>query len=290
MAGLTTLKGKVAVITGGASGIGKSIAKRMLAAGMKVVIADIDPASLKATADELGVLGVPTDVRRYDAVKTLAKAAVEVHGTVHVICNNAGIGPFARMDALTLEDWKWMIDVNLWGVIHGVQAFLPILQANKDGGHVVNTASTAGMIAGPRAGAYITTKFAVVGLTETLASEMALDGGKVGVSILLPGPVRTNIAANSRNRPTDVGEGKLRGIELEEAFADDLFGDQSIPYISPDEVGALVVRGIQEKDLWIFTHPDPPMFSMITDRQDQIAAAAAAQRARRAAVRQKERA
>jgi NAD(P)-dependent dehydrogenase (short-subunit alcohol dehydrogenase family) len=281
LVGLTTLKDKVAVITGGASGIGKAIAQKMLATGMKVVIADVDAGALQKTADELGVLGVQTDVRSFEAVENLAKKAVEEHGAVHVVCNNAGIGPWARIDELSLQDWKWMIDVNLMGVIHGINAFLPILKANPDGGHIVNTSSTAGMIVGPKAGAYVTTKFAIVGLSETLAAEMELDGGKIGVSILMPGPTRTNLKASSANRPSDVGSGGLQGLELEEVFSEDLFDGAPIPYVTPELVGELVVRGIQEKDLWIFTHLEPAMMSMIQERQDRIIEAVRTQIARR---------
>ena len=146
---MDAVEGKVAVVTGGASGIGKAMAQRFQAAGMHVVIADVEQGALDATAAELGVVGVQTDVSDADSVAALAAAVVDRFGTAHVICNNAGVGGGGVIAGQTLKDWKWIIDVNLWGVVHGLHSFLPLLLANPDGGHVVNTASMAGLSAWP---------------------------------------------------------------------------------------------------------------------------------------------
>ena len=205
MSGLPDLSGKVAVVTGGASGIGKGIATQLVAEGARVIIADIQRDAMAATAAEIGAaLAVQVDVSDPSSVDALARQVIETFGAVHVVCNNAGIGPLAPVADLTLDDWRWMIGVNLWGVIHGVHTFLPILKQNRDGGHIVNTASMAGLVAGPRLGAYAAAKYGVVGLTEVLAAELAADNSRVGVSVLCPGTVHTNIGNSSRNRPADL--------------------------------------------------------------------------------------
>ncbi|NTH16717.1 SDR family NAD(P)-dependent oxidoreductase [Agrobacterium rhizogenes] len=275
MSALTSLRNKVAVVTGGASGIGKGMAQRMLAAGMKVVIADVEAEALKHTADEFGVLGVRTDVRNFASVQALAEAAIAEYGAVHVICNNAGIGPMAPIADLTLDDWRWMIDVNLWGVIHGVQAFLPILKANPDGGHIVNTSSTGGMMTGPGAGAYCVTKFGVLALSEVLAQELEVERSKVGVSVLCPGPVRTSLGTSLRNRPVELGEGHLVDTELGDT---EFFQDTEVRYLEPSDAGQLVVEAIREGQFYIFTHPE--WFEFIDARNQRIAQAAAASLAR----------
>ena len=268
MTGMTDLSGKVGVVTGGASGIGKGIAKRMLAAGMKVVIADVEDGRLQETASELGVLGVQTDVRHYAALERLAERTLDAHGAVHVLCNNAGIGPMAPIADLTLADWQWMIDVNLWGVIHGVHAFLPILRANPDGGHIVNTSSMGGLRTSPTLGPYAVTKFGVVALTETLAEELEAEGSKVGASVLCPGPVRSDLGRSSRNRPVEVAEGHLKDVLLEDAAH---FQNTVIPYVEPDDAGELVIQGIRRGDLYILTHPE--MMGFVNERHERIEAA-----------------
>jgi NAD(P)-dependent dehydrogenase (short-subunit alcohol dehydrogenase family) len=190
VSGLPDLGGKVAIVTGGASGIGKGIATQLVAEGARVIIADIQRDAMAATAAEIGAaMAVHVDVSDPASVDALARQVIETFGAVHVVCNNAGIGPLAPVADLTLDDWRWMIGVNLWGVIHGVHTFLPILKQNRDGGHIVNTASMAGLVAGPRLGAYAAAKYGVVGLTEVLAAELAADNSRVGVSVLCPGTV-----------------------------------------------------------------------------------------------------
>lgn len=210
MSGLPELRGKVAVVTGGASGIGKGIATQLVAEGMRVIIADIERDALDKTAGEIGATGVPADVSDAASVEALARTAQELYGTVHVVCNNAGIGPMAAIKDLTMDDWHWILGVNLYGVIHGVHVFLPILRANPDGGHIVNTASMAGLVAPPRIGSYAVAKYGVVALTEVLAAELAAENSKVGASVLCPGTVRTNIGTSSRNRPAACPTGPSR--------------------------------------------------------------------------------
>jgi NAD(P)-dependent dehydrogenase (short-subunit alcohol dehydrogenase family) len=262
MAGIADLDGKVAVVTGGASGIGLGIARRLAAAGANVVIGDVEAGALESAAGEIGALPVRTDVRERAAVQALADAAVERFGTVNVVVNNAGIGPFGRLADLTENDWRWIIDVNLWGVIHGVGVFLPILQDAPGGGHIVNTASMAGLRPGPNLGAYSVTKYGVVSLTESLAIELEQDGSQVGVTVLCPGPVHTNIGTSTRNRPDG----------LQGALADaDLPMIEGRTWMEPDEVGDIVIEAIRENQLYAVTHP--AMFPPVQERHDRITAA-----------------
>lgn len=266
MSALPDLQGRVAVVTGGASGIGKGIARQLKAEGAQVIIADIERDALEKTAAEIGAIGIETDVSEAASVQALAKEALNRFGAVHIVCNNAGIGPMARIADLTLDDWRWMLGVNLWGVIHGIHAFLPILAANPDGGHIVNTASMAGLDAPPRLGAYATCKFGVVGLTEVLAQELVLEGSKVGVSVLCPGTVRTNIGRSSRNRPARLSsEVGFEDIDIE------LEDNPAYRWITPDDAGAVVVRAIKNGYLYALTHPD--WYDRVARRHELIAEA-----------------
>ena len=208
------LDGKVAVVTGAASGIGRALADAFGAAGMGLVLADVEADPLVAAAAELGSRGVDahavvTDVAQADQVEALAVAAEDRFGAAHVVCNNAGVAPIGPVLETRLEDWRWVFDVNLFGVVHGIQAFGPRLVAQGEG-HIVNTASSGGLITVPGFGAYVATKHAVVGLSETLYQELA--GTGVGVSVLCPGLVATQIFESERNRPRRRGaEGLRRG-------------------------------------------------------------------------------
>jgi len=277
VSGLPDLAGKVAVVTGGASGIGKGIAAQLVAEGARVVIADIQRDAMEAAAAEIGAAGVLTDVSDPSSVDALAAAVLDRYGAVHVICNNAGIGPLAPVADLTLDDWRWMIGVNLWGVIHGVHTFLPILKRNRDGGHVVNTASMAGLVAGPRLGAYAAAKYGVVGLSEVLAAELAADNSRVGVSVLCPGTVHTNIGTSSRNRPADLPDAGFKDIDIE------LEDNPRYRWIYPEDAGAVVVRAIKRGDLYALTHPD--WYPMVAERHEAIAEAFREQEALRKAGR-----
>jgi len=232
------------------------------------VIADVDEGALQRAASEIGALGVRTDVRDAAGVQALADATIAEHGAVHLVVNNAGVGPMAPIADLQLSDWQWMIEVNLWGVIHGVHSFLPLLKKNADGGHIVNTASIGGLMTGVGLGAYFVTKFGIVALTETLAKELAAEGSPVGASVLVPGTVRSDISNSLRNRPGDLGEGALVDAKLEEG------PDMGMRWLEPDEVGRIVIDGIAAGDLYLVTHPEA--LPMIEARHRDIEAAFAA--------------
>jgi NAD(P)-dependent dehydrogenase (short-subunit alcohol dehydrogenase family) len=267
MSAFPELRGRVAVVTGGASGLGRGIAARLIGEGMRVVIADVEEAALRQTAAQIGATGVRCDVSDFQSVQALAEEVRRGFGTVHVLCNNAGVGSVGRIADLTLDDWHWMIGVNLWGVIHGVRAFLPLLRANAEGGHIVNTASVGGFVTMPGLGAYGVTKYGVIALSETLAQELAEDGSRVGVTVLCPGPTRTNIKASSRNRPSALAPGGLVDVDLEQTE----FG-ASARWIEPDEAAQTVVTAVRRGDLYAFTHPE--QMEVVGQRFDAIMRAA----------------
>ena len=264
------LGGRVAVVTGAASGIGLALAERFAAEQMKVVLADVDEQGLAEAVARLRAagaqaIGVRTDVSQAEDVEELAARTVAEFGAVHVVCNNAGIGPLAPVADLTLDDWRWMLGVNLWGVIHGVHTFLPVLKQNREGGHIVNTASMAGLVAGPRLGAYAAAKYGVVGLTEVLAAELAADNSPVGVSVLCPGTIHTNIGTSSRNRPAGLPDAGFKDIDIE------LEDNPRYRWIYPEDAGAVVVRAIKRGDLYALTHPD--WYPIVAERHEAIAEA-----------------
>jgi NAD(P)-dependent dehydrogenase (short-subunit alcohol dehydrogenase family) len=268
MSAFADLEGKVAVVTGGASGIGKGIAEALKNEGAELVIADIEDGALQATAEELGATGIQTDVSSAESVGALATEVVERFGTAHVLVNNAGIGPMGRIADLTLDDWKWMVGVNLWGVIHGVHAFLPILKGNEEGGHIVNTSSMAGLVGMPGLGSYTLTKYGVLGLTEVLAKELEEDGSKVGATVLCPGTIHTNIGTSSRNRPDD-NAGGLHDVDISQEGSEvDMSG---VRWMIPIEVGTIVVDCIKSGELYALTHPD--WWDMVEPRFVAIASA-----------------
>lgn len=199
-------EGKVAAVTGAASGIGRAMADRWAGLGMRLALADIEVAPLEAAAEELRsagteVITVPTDVSDGEQVDTFAAATFEAFGTAHIVCNNAGVGGGGPMWTLTTADWQWVLGVNLWGVIHGIRAFVPRLVEQGEG-QVVNTASVAGLSSPPMMGPYNASKHAVVTISETLRSELnMIADGDFGVTVVCPGWVRTRIADSERNRP-----------------------------------------------------------------------------------------
>jgi NAD(P)-dependent dehydrogenase (short-subunit alcohol dehydrogenase family) len=250
--GLQQLSGKVAVVTGAASGIGLALTERFVAEGAKVVLADVEEARLAAVATRLqsqgaDVLAVLTDVTQPEQVEALRDQAVAQFGTVHVVCNNAGVAPGGPMLETTPKDWQWSVGVNLLGVAYGVIAFGPLLVAQGEG-HIVNTASEAGLVTNTMLGMYCATKHGVVGLSESLYRE--LEGTGVGVSCLCPNLVKTEIFHSERNRP--------HGAELsatENATMAPLRESIDAMGIAPAQVAGNVIDAILADRFWIFTHP-----------------------------------
>ena len=208
---MTNLMGKTAVLTGAANGIGLAAAERFLKAGMKVVIADIDANSIDLQVSRLKAEGYPvegkvTDVTNESSVRELAEFAMNKFGNIHILCNNAGIGGGAADDKslweASISDWKWVLDINVWGVIHGIRVFTPLMLAHGQEGHIINTASKAGLIFGTSL--YSTSKHTVIALTEALYAQLKQVNSKLAVSVLCPGAVNTNLNSNSnRIRPVD---------------------------------------------------------------------------------------
>jgi NAD(P)-dependent dehydrogenase (short-subunit alcohol dehydrogenase family) len=252
------LAGKVAVVTGAASGIGRALAERFVGAGMKVVLADLERAPLETAVDELRartgeVVGVPTDVASGAAVEALAAKALEAFGAVHVVCNNAGVALSGRVWEHTVADWDWVLGANLWGVIHGVRVFVPLMLKQGGEGHVVNTASIAGLTSNPFMGVYNVTKHAVVTLSETLHKDLRLSGARIGVSVLCPGFVNTRIADADRNRPAALRNPteSPRPPEMEQLVRAALASG-----MPPAEVAEHVLDAIRTERFYVLTHPE----------------------------------
>ncbi len=251
------LRNKVAVITGGASGIGLATATSLASRGVKLVLADVEAAALAdavAGLQQVGadVLGVETDVTELDALNALADATWSKYGAAHVLFNNAGVavaGPIAEM---THADWKWTIDVDLWGPIHGVEAFLPRMIEQKQGGHIVNTASFAGLVPNDGLGVYCVAKYGVVAMSEVLQRELRTHD--IGVSVLCPMRVATNIDASGRNRQGDYG-----GPDAQQypEIDDETMAGRTIEV---GDVAELVVDGITENKLYLFPHAEARRF------------------------------
>ena len=250
---MENLEGKVAVVTGAASGIGRALVDRLGADGMRVVLADIEEEALDAAAADAAAAGieavaVPTDVSSASSVEELAERAVQQFGSVHVVCNNAGVAPTGPVLESTPADWAWVVGVNLMGVVHGVLAFGPALVSQGEG-HIVNTASGAGLMPTPSLGPYCATKHAVVGLSETLYHELA--GTGVGVSVVCPGFVKTKIFHSERNRPEDLG-GEMDYTDERramQAVVDDAGTEPSL-------VADRAVEAIGSGELFVLPHPE----------------------------------
>jgi NAD(P)-dependent dehydrogenase (short-subunit alcohol dehydrogenase family) len=265
------LSGKVAVVTGAASGIGLALVRAFVADGMKVVMADIEAGPLEQAAADLPdgteALTVVCDVSDGDQVDALRDAAVDRFGTVHVVCNNAGVAGGGPIWAQSRADWDWVLGVNLFGVINGITAFTPLLIEQGEG-HIVNTASIAGMISMPWGGTYNVSKHGVVTLSETLWADLQLAGAAgVGVSVLCPGWVQTRIAESGRNRPVDPGVAAGPRSEEELAMLAHV-GSLVAEGLNPKQVAEMVCDAVRTDRFYIFTHPT--WMPLISDRFDRI--------------------
>jgi NAD(P)-dependent dehydrogenase (short-subunit alcohol dehydrogenase family) len=262
------LRGRTAFITGGASGIGLSMAEAFGREGMSVMLADIEPAALETALQglrekQIHAEGVVTDVASRAAVQAAAEAAVAAFGKVHVVCNNAGVGAGGPLGAVQPADWDWVIDVNLKGVVYGVETFTPLIEAHGEGGHFVNTASLAGMVSPPGMEPYCATKFAVVAMSEGWAQQLAPKN--IGMSVLCPGFVKTRIYESRRNRPTAYGPDERA------APPPDAPPSRVLSGIPVEPVGRRVVEAVKANELYVFTHPGSK--AAVAARFDRILAA-----------------
>jgi NAD(P)-dependent dehydrogenase (short-subunit alcohol dehydrogenase family) len=253
------LKGKTAFVTGGASGIGLAMAKAFAEAGMNVMLADVEQGALDQARKDLGqygnhVLGVACDVADPDSVERAAQATFSAFGKVHVLCNNAGVAAAGGTDLISVDNWRWVVDVNLMGVVHGVRSFLLHIRSHGEGGHIVNTASMAGMVNNMGFSPYAATKFAVVAMSEGL--RMRLQPLGIGVSVLCPDFVRTRIGESGRNRPDRYGPVQPLDPASPTAAMVAEIARQIAAGIDPANVAARVLNAIREDELYIFTHPN----------------------------------
>lgn len=255
------LRGRVAVVTGGASGIGRAMAERFAAEGMKVVLADVEADALARAEGEMreagaAVASLRTDVSRAEDIEALARFTLDTFGAVHVLCNNAGIGIGGTMTwQQTVRDWEWVLGVNLWGVVHGVRTFVPIMLAQGDECHIVNTASGAGLHPRPGLSMYAATKHAVVALSESMYHELKMEGSQIGVSVLCPAVVNTRIGESERNRPD-----AFRNEDLDAATSERMqnmekaFRALLATGLPPAEVAGAVVDAVRNGTFYIITH------------------------------------
>lgn len=264
------LAGKVAVVTGAASGIGRATSTAFAEAGMKVVLADIEADSLEATASDLRaaghtVLPVVVDVSDGESVEALAAQTVDEFGGVHVVHLNAGVAAGGPIWTLSEKDWAWVLGVNLWGVIHGIRSFVPRMIAGGEPGHIVNTASMAGLTSSAMMGAYNVSKHGVVTMSETLLRDLSMMGSKIGVSVLCPGWVNTGIGESGRNRPDELRNAD--GPNLLEGGAASPLKAMLVNGLQPDDVAAMVLDAVQSDRFYILTHPEwtPMIEQRMTD-------------------------
>src|SRR4051812_23294632 len=272
------LRGKVAVVTGGASGVGRAVAQRFAAEGMAVVIGDVEGEAAKPAVTELEAggteaLAVQVDVTDPESVGALADAARERFGTFHVVCNNAGVaGHFGRAWDTPLADWRWVLDVNVWGVVHGIQAFVPTLVEQNEG-HVVNTASLAGWAAVPGMAPYCASKHAVLAISESLRLDLEASGSAVGVTAVCPGMIQTNLMTGDRNWPDDLGE---RPAGPADAVGTAIWGalEQGVAVgLPPSRVADAVLDAVRANRFIATSHPDDVVAA--ADRRREVAAGGA---------------
>ena len=274
------LAGKTAFVTGGASGIGFALGAAFAQAGMKVMLADIETGALASAVKSLhdfgpNIRGVACDVADPISVERAAKASYEAFGNVHVVCNNAGVAAAGGIDNISLDNWRWVLDVNLMGVLHGIRSFLPHIRAHGEGGHIVNTASMAGMNSGLGFSPYVASKFAVVGMSEGLATQLKPFG--IGVTVLCPGFVRTGIGESGRNRPQRYGATQTPDPASPAGLMLAQVAERLQSGLDPADVAARVLAAIREDELYVFTHPEmrgelEERFAAIMAAMDKVAA------------------
>jgi NAD(P)-dependent dehydrogenase (short-subunit alcohol dehydrogenase family) len=253
------LAGKTAFVTGGASGIGLALGRAFVQAGMNIMLADIETDALEAAVESLRgsgteVRGIVCDVADPLSVERAAAASCQAFGNVHVVCNNAGVAAPGGIDDISLDNWRWVLDVNLMGVLHGIRSFLPHIRAHGEGGHIVNTASMAGMIAGPGFSPYAASKFAVVAMSEGLAAQLKPLG--IGVSVLCPGFVRTLIGESGRNRPERYGPTQTPDPASPQGQVIAYIAERLASGLDPSEIATRVLAAIRGDELYVFTHPE----------------------------------
>ena len=268
---MKSVEGRVAVVTGAAAGMGLGMVRAFAGAGMRVVAADVradalDDAVSGERAAGHDVIGVPTDVSKLSDVEALAAATMDAFGAVHVLCNNAGVGMFAPISKISIDDWEWILGIDLWGPIYGIKVFLPLIEQQVEG-HINSTSSVAGLVAGGAAGPYNVAKHGVVALMATLERELRAAKSSVRASVLCPGAVNTDIGRNSvesrrarRGRTSaHTAEGDKLGGKMAEALAGGM---------DPDEVGHLVLDAILDDRFWIFT--DPRLLKHVQQQMDAM--------------------
>ena len=264
------VKTKTAVVTGGASGIGRGIVRALAGQGMNIVIADIEQGPMDDVVAELAskgtaAIGVRTDVSKLEQVEALAAAAIDRFGAVHVLCNNAGVGIADPVGSTSIEDWRWTLDIDLWGPINGVHVFLPIMERQGEG-HLNSTASMAGLYAGASLGAYNVAKHGVVALMASLERDLRLAGSPLHASVLCPGPINTNIVDSERNRAAESAAQHV-GTETGRKFWD-ILSKSLADGMNPDDVGPMVLDAVLNDRFWVLTHP--AMASFVTKQNERM--------------------
>lgn len=251
------VRDKVAVITGGASGIGLGMARAFAGAGAKLVLADIEAGPLDAAVAELtgaghAAFGVRTDVSKLADIEALAEATMDTYGAVHVLCNNAGVGTAAPIGQTSIADWEWTLGIDLWGPIYGVKTFLPLIERSGEG-HINSTASMAGLLAPASLGAYNVAKHGVVALMASLERDLRVAKSPLKASVLCPGPINTNIISSERNRPADSAAQHIQTKQGDRFW--NMLTETLSQGMDPDEVGRLVLDAVQTGRFWVLTHP-----------------------------------
>ena len=271
---LQDLAGKTAVITGGASGIGLALAEQFGAEGANIVIADVQADALEAARQRLEAAGVTVlaltcDVRSAAQIESVAAAAQQRFGNIHLVCNNAGVVSTGRVAEITQASWEWVIDVDLWGVIHGCRVFLPILSGQGEPAHIINTASMAGLNSGPYMAPYYVAKYGVVALSESIFYELAAENSPVGVSVLCPGFVQTGIARPARNAPPGIDDWVAEGSEAGAGFAALLRAGVEAGK-EPAEIASLVRDAVRENRFYILPHGAEASWETVERRAQAI--------------------